>query len=172
MDVEKNNIFGVGFGYEYDIRQNVYETNLAKKEDADRGKGILSLEKCTEIGSADAQKQVRTEKENAADAAQEEQATEASLACYRSCLVEGGYIKEGVVKQSPQKGEDPKYDECTKGCDSGYQKAITRCETVTPGSLLNDSLSQVLGSSFRELELADEFNEIFTALVGALATAI
>lgn len=42
-------------------------------------------------------------------------------------------------------------------------------ETVTPGSMIETQLSTVMGTGIRQLELADEFDEVVTALVGQLA---
>jgi len=43
---------------------------------------------------------------------------------------------------------------------------------ITPGSVINDQLSQVLGSGFRQLELADELDEIVGALAGQLVSQV
>jgi hypothetical protein len=45
-----------------------------------------------------------------------------------------------------------------------------RCEIVTPGTVIENQLEHVLGSGVRQLELADEFNEIVSALVSQLIT--
>ena len=45
----------------------------------------------------------------------------------------------------------------------------TRCKTVTPGTVIEDQLESVLGSGIRQLELADEFDEIVGALIQQLA---
>lgn len=47
---------------------------------------------------------------------------------------------------------------------------VTQCpanekETVTPGSVINEQLGKALGSSFAQLEAADEINEIVNALM-------
>lgn len=39
------------------------------------------------------------------------------------------------------------------------------CETVTPGSVIQDELGKALGSGVDKLEVADELNEIFAALL-------
>jgi hypothetical protein len=46
----------------------------------------------------------------------------------------------------------------------------TRCKTVTPGSVIEDQLTHVLGSGVRQLELADEFDEIVGALMQQLVS--
>ncbi|OHA91597.1 MAG: hypothetical protein A2758_00605 [Candidatus Zambryskibacteria bacterium RIFCSPHIGHO2_01_FULL_49_18] len=52
------------------------------------------------------------------------------------------------------------------GCIGGLQ------ETVTPGSVIENQLSNVLGTGVRQLELADEFDEIVGALVTQLIQKI
>ena len=42
----------------------------------------------------------------------------------------------------------------------------------TPGSIIEDQLANTLGTGIRQLELADEFNEIVSALVGQLITQV
>lgn len=53
-------------------------------------------------------------------------------------------------------------------------EALAVCEKkiVTPGTTINNHLGNVLGSEFRQLELADEINEIIGALVGQLMTQV
>ena len=42
------------------------------------------------------------------------------------------------------------------------------CRIVTPGSVINDQINSSITSDQRRIELADEFNEVFGALVGQL----
>jgi hypothetical protein len=46
------------------------------------------------------------------------------------------------------------------------------CKIVTPGSVIEDQLANILGSSVRQLELADDFNEIVNALIGYLTRQV
>ncbi|MEX0652170.1 MAG: hypothetical protein WD509_01290 [Candidatus Paceibacterota bacterium] len=46
------------------------------------------------------------------------------------------------------------------------------CRIATPGVVINEQLSQTLGSGFRQLELADEINEIIGALLGQLSKQV
>ena len=43
-----------------------------------------------------------------------------------------------------------------------------RCEIVTPGSIIEGQLDRTLGTNLRQLELADELDEVVTALLGQL----
>jgi len=53
----------------------------------------------------------------------------------------------------------------------GDGSAVRVCDVVTqtPGSVIEQQLNNVLGSGQRQLELADEFNEIISALMGQVA---
>ncbi|MBT3730257.1 hypothetical protein HON59_02850 [bacterium] len=46
------------------------------------------------------------------------------------------------------------------------------CKIVTPGSMINTQLEKVLNTSLTQLELADEFNEIISALASQLMTRV
>lgn len=53
---------------------------------------------------------------------------------------------------------------------AGIVDSINKCpadqrEVVTPGKVINDQLSNALGSGFKQLEAADELNEIINALM-------
>lgn len=46
------------------------------------------------------------------------------------------------------------------------------CKISTPGVIINEQLSKTLGSGFKQLELADEINEIIGALLGQLVKQV
>lgn len=46
------------------------------------------------------------------------------------------------------------------------------CVTTTPGSVIENQLQKILGSEISQLELADEFDEIVSALVGQLVGVV
>ena len=46
------------------------------------------------------------------------------------------------------------------------------CRIATPGAVINQQLNDVIGSGSRQLELADEINEIIGALLGQLANQV
>lgn len=52
------------------------------------------------------------------------------------------------------------------------QSKCVRWETVTPGRFIAEQTSQVLGSPFRNLELADEFNENLGLILDTLAAQL
>jgi hypothetical protein len=61
------------------------------------------------------------------------------------------------------------YEKCPEGKEldpsAGTGDCMVEKETVTPGSVINDQLSNALGSPWRQLEAADEINEIVSALM-------
>ena len=48
----------------------------------------------------------------------------------------------------------------------------SNCKILTPGVIINKQLSKTLGSGFKQLELADEINEIVGALLGQLSKQV
>ncbi len=47
----------------------------------------------------------------------------------------------------------------------------SNCKIETPGSLIEDQLALVVGDDVRQLELAQDFNDLITALIGQLVTS-
>jgi len=52
---------------------------------------------------------------------------------------------------------------------SGQRKPITKCETVTPGSVIGETLTRSINLDLERIGLVDEFDEIVGALMGQLA---
>src|SRR3989344_1999254 len=72
--------------------------------------------------------------------------------------------KQMTAAQAAQANEDYSWD----GYQAGDCLLSTDEETATPGSTINKSLSDALGTGWKQLEAADEINEIITALVTQL----
>ena len=53
-----------------------------------------------------------------------------------------------------------------------YNVGGQNCQITSPGSIVNEQLNQALASDGRRLELADEINEVFAALVGQLIKTV
>lgn len=53
-----------------------------------------------------------------------------------------------------------------------YTVGDQSCRITTPGTVINEQLNLALGSDIRRLELADEFDEVFSALVGQLLKTV
>lgn len=64
-----------------------------------------------------------------------------------------------------RKGPCIKYKNGAGIVDSINKCPIDQREVVTPGKVINDQLSSALGSGFKQLEAADEINEIINALM-------
>jgi hypothetical protein len=62
------------------------------------------------------------------------------------------------------------YRECL--AEDQSRKCVQYGDIQTPGSVINDQLNQSLSTGQRQLELADEFNEIVGALVGQLVQTV
>lgn len=74
--------------------------------------------------------------------------------------------------------------ECVSKADAATVEATTNgggdllskpdysnCKIETPGSLIEDQLALVVGDDVRQLELAQDFNDLVTALIGQLVTS-
>lgn len=131
-------------------------SRIAKKEasinvDLNRGRGFLSWNKCEDITSSisgDGPSLV-----TGSQAAQLDQAGNQTVQTGKAEDREDTSIKKSVDKTTG----NVKYE---------------RCKTETPGSVIENTLSNQLGSGVRQLELADEINEVAGALVNQLVTAI
>jgi len=64
------------------------------------------------------------------------------------------------------------YDQEGLSIDIGGSNSHLNCKTVTPGAVIEKQLGDVLGTDLRQLELADEINEILGALVGQLTSQL
>lgn len=73
---------------------------------------------------------------------------------------EGGWLSQVACPEN-------EIDGSTGLCSDGSEPVIK-----TPGSVVNETVSNIVGSDFRRLELADEANEIVGALVDQLVSKI
>lgn len=72
--------------------------------------------------------------------------------------------------KTTSKSLDPKDQKTSK---SLHQKDQTvGCSIRTPGAVIEEQLAQTLGTGVRQLELADNFNEIVSALIGQLLNQV
>lgn len=139
VNTEQNNIFGVYFKTNKDLRRAIGRENQKKKDDVNRGSGFMSLKEC-----------------DSRDANTPATADEAS--CVANC---------GPVILLT-------YNDCVTACRTTIQFGSIgvddHCKITTPGKLLQEGINTALGTEITSLQLADEFDEIFTALIGALMT--
>jgi len=144
----QNNIYGAYLGAESELSLRVAGLQLQKTKQLDQGNGFLSWQD-------------------------------------PSCLKN---IKERNELQSQEEeynieGKRDEYDSKLEGYNSTLSKAganayrsgpVTRsdCPVKTPGSVIVNSLNESVAGPLRELELADEINEILTALASQLVTQV
>ena len=138
-------------------------SRIAKKEaainvDLNRGRGFMSWNKCDDITSS-VQQDGLSYTIPEANAGQVEQ------------LSQTGQVGQETVQTG--KSEDREDTSIKKTVDktNGLVK-YERCKTETPGSVIENTLANQLGSGVRQYELADEINEIAGALVGQLVNTI
>lgn len=84
--------------------------------------------------------------------------------CRETVVNNQGVLVREVSKFDGNPATHSSTDLSTDDMALGYSTKVT-CSTVTPGSLINQQMEEVVGSDLKQLQLADEFNEI----VGALA---
>jgi hypothetical protein len=96
--------------------------------------------------------------------------------CKTGTKVTPGKIDEEIAKcmafDTNSSGQPYTYEECqayvTENLPPVGECKETDEETTTPGSVINKSLGDALGNGWKQLEAADEINEIVTALVTQL----
>ncbi len=128
-----------------DLLSRIAQKEASINVDLNRGRGFLSYTKCEDITSN---------------------------------LYNSGLTGE-QINQIQQPGNrniqemDPEKTSIRKTVDyeAGTEK-IERCKVQTPGSVIEGTLSTQLGSGVRQLELADEIDEIVGALVNQLVIQI
>jgi hypothetical protein len=77
---------------------------------------------------------------------------------------------EDAVEACINQGGDPDMCEATVSTEEVSDE--TQCETMTPGTVIEGQLQNALGGTFRQLEVADEINEIVSALMTQLVSRI
>jgi hypothetical protein len=63
------------------------------------------------------------------------------------------------------------FEQCDIGEDA-FGQSTRECQTVTPGVVINEQLNNTISTGQRQLELADEIDEIIGALLGQLSQQI
>lgn len=138
----QNNPYGAYLQAQSDLNSRINARQNAIKVDLQMGRGFLSWQDCKDI--TDAQ-------------------------------VENSGLSDDQFNQLDTKGSTSLgnntsmktvYDEST-----GEYK-MQNCTTETPGSVIENSLTDALGSPMREMEVADDINTIINALVSQLMTKV
>ncbi|MCR4334398.1 MAG: hypothetical protein NUV47_01540 [Patescibacteria group bacterium] len=90
---------------------------------------------------------------------------------WKSCKKTGRENTEERPDQGTGEGTYTGPERSFEGTGEGYV-AEEHCEIQTPGTVIESGLENVLGSGVRQLELADEFNEIVNALFAQLIKTV
>ncbi len=98
------------------------------------------------------------------------------LAAKSTLAIKIGTEKNQYQKELDLSGGFLNYKRCPRGGEyvtpGGEKRCSVEEETVTPGSAINEQLNRSLGSSWSQLEAADELDEIVTALVTQLVEQV
>lgn len=89
----------------------------------------------------------------------------------RICTKTGGEDHSERADQGTGEGDYTGPERSFEGSGDGYVPA-ERCRVETPGSLIEGALQNSVGGPLRELEIADEINEVVNALFAQLVTQI
>jgi hypothetical protein len=151
LSTEPQNNYSSASLYAYsDLLSRIAKKEAAINIDLNRGRGFMSWTKCEDVtGSVGGGSTLTTPQQDA----QLNQAGNQTVQTGKAEDREDTSIKKTTDK------------------NTGLVK-YERCKTETPGSLIENTLANQLGSGVRQLELADEINEIAGALVNQLVTAI
>lgn len=136
----QNNVYGAYIEAESELDARINSYFYYKSKELDQGKGFLSYSKCEDV-------------------------------TVQADTNAGAYANPNL-QQSTNNAPDSTYQDgqtFTKTKKNAEGKTVEqRCRVYTPGSVIAGGLETSLGSPVRELELADEFNEIVNALFAQL----
>jgi hypothetical protein len=149
----QNNPYGARLIASSKLNANIGKKQIKKEKDIDLGKGFFSWKQCP------------------ADKLCPQGTTEVGGECL-SCPPGFDLIGERCFNTDTSDSMDATREEkiCAEVKSAGgitYTQPMDE-KTVTPGSVIEDELNNVLFSGQRRLEVADEFNEIINALFGKL----
>ncbi len=157
----QNNVYGAYLTAESELSIRVANAEIAKKDEISAGRGFLSWRdpKCKadiKLHNAEVEKQHQERIKN-------EAAT-------------GSYDSTVQTINGPTTGIDD-YNSVVARQNAGGDtslnlKSVNDCPVETPGSVIESQLQHSLGGPLRELELADEINEVVNALFAQLVTQV
>lgn len=101
---------------------------------------------------------------NALDIKNKESTWGSGFLSWKKCTPTGRENTAERADQGTGEGDYTGPERSFEGSGEGYVPEV-HCETQTPGKVISDGLANTLGSPIRQLELADEFNEIINALL-------
>lgn len=151
LSTEPQNNYSSAYLYAHsDLMSRIAQKEASINIDLNRGRGFLSWNKCEDI----------TDQINF-DGSLTTESQDSQLAQTGDQTINTGQAIDGE-------------DTSIKKTVDGETGVVTyeRCKTETPGSVIENTLSNQLGSGVRQLELADEINEIVGALVNQLVLQV
>ncbi len=168
----QNNPVGFFFMVAQKIDSNAGGKTEARREELRQGEGFLSVQKCVEPNNYPknlSKKEIESQKR---DIQRQLDKLTDDLAAYDR------YKKTGIGGGIGRDFKDPNFGPTTQSKIAALRTQLngficTRYEVQTPGKAIASSLDITLGTSTRQLELADDINEslagIFDALFSQLA---
>ena len=149
LSTEPQNSYSGAYLYAHsDLLSRISKKHSEVNMDLNRGRGFLSFNRCKDV----------TENVTSGDMALSESQGE-QFKQFGNQTAQTGQAEDGESTSLKKK-----VDKKTGGVT--YQS----CKTETPGSVIENSLANQLGSSVRELELADSINAVFDALVSKMVS--
>jgi hypothetical protein len=139
----QNNQIGAYLEADNELSIKVANAQIEKKQEINQGRGFLSWKECKNVPPAN--------------------------------QIEGSNsgTGEGTVTADDSAGSGEVDQNTTSSTGQAQVSAGTKvCTTKTPGSVIEGQLQNSLGGPLRELELADEINEIVNALFAQLVTQV
>jgi len=167
----QNNIYGAYLMAQSDLAERIASKKAAVDNDLNRGNGFLSYQSCKDVTSQQAQDAANASG-NTRVAQQIQNANfNAQLNSSQTTL---NNIGLGVTTKQPAT------QNLSLGNGSTIQKTIDtkgnlsyqNCETVTPGSVIADTLMQSTHAPIVEAELANDINSILNALVSQMVSTM
>ncbi len=140
-----NNVYGSYIKLSSDLEKAIDKKNADKKEDIQRGEGFMSIEKCEG----------------------EKSGTYSQKSSNKICAEKLKNCLKLATTDSAKKS-------CNRSAKSCASSSLgkKKCKYVTPGKVISDQVSDVLGMENENLLLADEFDELISALVTQLMEKI
>lgn len=135
----QNNVYGAFMEADAELDARLGDKLSRKKEELNQGKGFLSYSKCQDVATQGAGPEIGPP---------------------APPIPTGNTVNADIYQDGST------YSKTKKGPDGS--KITQKCQVYTPGSVIAGGLETSLGSPVRELELADEFNEIVNALFAQL----
>ena len=135
----QNNVYGAFMEADAELDARLGDKLSRKKEEINQGRGFLSYSKCQDVAV---------------------QPSAPDIVPPAPPMATGNTVNADIYQDGST------YTKTKKGPNGS--KVTQKCQVYTPGSVIAGGLETSLGSPVRELELADEFNEIVNALFAQL----